>query len=289
MTLATALDRDQTSLQLANCIGQTLIVAYKEDTHQLESVLNQSGCTCEVLRQVHQPEYHSYARSFLCLLNHRQAWERAASSDSPTLIVEADFSPVKNFGSLPPPFDPADTDWGIAWLYTCAPQIYNVTTTGYAVGYSTAMVAYVVNAHSARLLIERADAIAQTIGPMAYDPWDSGLEKYLRDRNLKSYVPFRNYGEHGGIPNPEHRQNKLSPTHRADVLYGALAFAPLYAQQPDGRIQTGEWLKGRLYGRIKGLGRLFLGKYLRPPVLKGSSQPLSLLGFALRRHLTWRI
>ncbi|MEM9265217.1 MAG: LPS biosynthesis glycosyltransferase [Cyanobacteria bacterium P01_F01_bin.13] len=264
---------------LIETIGQTFILAYKEETDQLTSFLNSAGCQVEVLRQVHRSEYKAYSSSYLCLLNHRKAWERALLSEKPTLIVEADFVPVTNFAKLPAPFDPADKQLGIAWLYTCAAQIYTITDKGYAEGYSTAMVAYMVTKDSAWKLIELAAAVKADPGPKTYTPWDSGIEYYLRDRNFHNYVPWRNYGEHGGLPNPEHQQNNLSTTHRADILYGPLAFEPNY----------GHVLKERIYGRAKGLGRLFLNKYLRGPVLRGSSHPVRLLKFTISRQLTLRL
>ena len=264
---------------LVNCIGQTFILAYQENTNQLAAWLAQAGCRVEVLRQLHRAEYKTYSRSYLCLLNHRKAWERALLSEQPTLIVEADFVPVANFAKLPPPFDPADQNLGIAWLYTCAPQIYHITDRGYAEGYSTSMVAYVITKRSAWRLIELAEGINATPGPETYTPWDSGIEYYLRDRNFHNYVPWRNYGEHGGMPNPEHQQNNLSTTHRADVLYGPLAFEPAYQNL----------LRERAYGRVKGLGRLLLNKYLRGPVLRDSAQPARLLQFAIGRQLTSRL
>ncbi len=307
--------------KLFECIGQTLVVAYKESTEQLTQELDQAGCSCSVLRQVHQPEYAAYSSSFLCLLNHRSAWEKALRSDQPTLIVEADFVPVKNFADLPPPFDPSDTEMGIAWLYTCASQIYNVlepsqpyegsslstrqscqrvqqrpfkgaerrATKGVshrlAKGYSTAMVAYVVTAKSAAALLELAAQIEQVPGPKAYSAWDSGIEYFLREAGFHNYVPFRNYGEHGGQPNLEHQQNKLSKTHRADVLYGELAFPPMYAYV-NGRIDRWKWWKVRAYARIKGWGRLLLSRYLRAEVIARSQQGWELVGFAIARHLT---
>ena len=75
-------------------IAQTFVIAYKEPTEQLSEVLTAAGCDCTVLRQVHQPGYETYSPSFLCLLNHRSAWELALRSQKPTLIVEADFVPV---------------------------------------------------------------------------------------------------------------------------------------------------------------------------------------------------
>ncbi len=290
-----------THQKLLECIGQTLIVAYKESTEQLTKVLSQFGCDCTVLRQVHQPAYETYSPSFLCLLNHRNAWERALQSDQPTLIVEADFVPVKNFSELPPPFDPSDSQMGITWLYTCASQIYNVSKPNrpggsssgfqkfpqrFAQGYSTAMVAYIITAKSAAALLELAAQIERSPGPRAYSAWDSGIEYFLRGAGFHNYVPFRNYGEHGGMPNPEHQQNKLSKAHRADVLYGELAFPPMYACMND-QVNRWEWWKVRAYARTKGWGRLLLSKYLRVRVMRKSHQSRELIGFAIARHLTF--
>ena len=273
---------------LAQNIGKTFVIAYKEETEQLVRSLTAEGLTCVVQRQTHKPGYETYSPSFLCLLNHCEAWKMATQSDKPTLIVEADFVPVQNFGTLPLPYNPDDPQLGIAWLYTCAPQIYNVTQTPhgrFAQGYSTSMVAYIITAQSAQLLIDLAAQIEQNPGPKAYSPWDSGIEYYLRDRGFNNYVPFRNYGEHGGAPNPEHKQNKLSKAHRADVLYGPLAFAPIYAQK-SAKTSRMEWLKGRAYGRTKGIGRLLLLKYLRSEVVQKSAQGDELIKWAITRQLT---
>ncbi len=275
-----------TQNRLVDHIGQTFVIAYKEPTEQLTAALALAGFDCSVLRQVHQSGYETYSPSFLCLLNHRSAWELALRSQKPTLIVEADFVPVKTLATLPPPFDPADSDLGIAWLYTCAAQVYSVldlSSGQYAQGYSTSMVAYVITAKSARLLIDLAAQVEKDPGPRAYSPWDSGIEYHLRNRALHNYVPFRNYGEHGGVPNPEHGKNKLSKAHRADVLYGALSFAPMYATAT-GWVNYGQWLKGRSYGRIKGLARLLMLKYLRGEVVRKSSQGKRLIVWAIARQ-----
>lgn len=278
---------------LTHILGQVFILAYKEDTSTLEAALGKLGPPCAVLRQVHQPGYETYSRSYLCLLNHRAAWEQAAQSQGLTLVVEADFVPVRDMGNLPPSFDPENETLGLAWLYTCAPQVYRVEVggdgKGYGVGYSTAMVAYVITPRSAQALLDYSDRITADPGPTAYSPWDSGLDYYLSDRGFTNYVPFRNYGEHGGISNPEHRRHKhrqrrLSGAHRADVLHGPLSFSPPYAQG-----DPWAYYQGRCYGRIKGVARLLLGKYLRPPVLFSAERPLALAWFALRRQLTFRL
>lgn len=272
---------------LINYIDRVLIIAYKESTEQLEATLTEAGFNYEVLRQESQPEFKNFSRSYLCLLNHRHAWEKATQTDKPTLIIEADFVPVIGFGKLPLPFNPHQTDVGISWLYTCAPQVYHVSSEGYAQGFSTSAVAYIVNAQSATYLLELADEVTEKIGATKYSTWDSDIDKFLLQRKLKNYIPWRNYGEHGGLPNPEHQQNNLSKVHRADVLYGKLAFTPLYAVGEQG--ETWKYLSVRLQARLKGIARLAVGRFLRPPVVKGSTTPMRLIKFALLRQLSFRL
>ncbi|MCT7982391.1 LPS biosynthesis glycosyltransferase [Laspinema sp. A4] len=282
-----AMEQPPSPNRLGDRIGKVLIIAYKEPTELLEKTLREEGLTPEVVRQAENPAMQDFSASYRCLLNHRSAWEKALSEPQPTLIVEADFVPVQGLGQLPLSFPGDRTDLGIAWLYTCAPQIYSVSPEGYAEGFSTAMVAYIITNQSAEYLIQLADQIKDEIGPNNYSAWDSGIDKFLRQHKFKNYVPFRNYGEHGGRPNPEHRQNQLSSSHRADVLYGKLAFLPMYA----GEAEEGPFkvLGVRLKARLKGIGRLVTGRYVRLPVLKQSSVPGRLLSFAILRHLTPRL
>jgi hypothetical protein len=269
---------------LSKSINKTLILAYKESTDNLENCLKEEGLSSQVLRQIHQPAYKDYSRIYLALLNHRDAWEIAAQETSLTLILEADFVPVIHFGSLPLPFDPQTQNVGIGWIYTCASQIYHVSSAGYAVGYSTAAVGYIITPQAARYLLDWERQVTADRGPTQYYNWDSMIEEFLRARGLKCYVPFRNYGEHGGKPNPEHKKAGLGNVHQADILYDRLAFTPLYAQDNP----NPEWVvfSTRLKARIKGIGRLLFNKYLRWKVLKGSSTPLKMIRFAIVRHLT---
>jgi GR25 family glycosyltransferase involved in LPS biosynthesis len=278
--------QDLHAQSLAACIGKLYILAYKEDTRLLEETLTQAGFQCEVLRQQHQAGYEQFSRSYLCLLNHRSAWERATQETKPTLIIEADFVPVVNFGNLPLPFDSTQTNVGIAWLYTCAPQVYSVSQAGYAEGFSTAAVAYIVTPQSAQCLIELAAEIKEEYGPNNYSAWDSTIDSFLRKRKFKNYIPFRNYGEHGGLPNPEHRQQGLSPSHRADTLYSKLAFLPPYAKNHGGLWKL---LQVRSQARLKGIARLVTGRFLRVPVIQGSSVPGRLIKFAVSRQLSLRL
>lgn len=278
--------QEMNTQSLSACIGKLFILAYKENTQLLEETLTQAGFACEVLRQKHQEGYHEFSRSYLCLLNHRSAWERTTQEVKPTLIIEADFVPVVNFGDLPLPFAPTQTNVGIAWLYTCAPQVYSVSQEGYAEGFSTAAVAYIVTPQSAQCLIELAAEIKEKCGPTNYSAWDSTIDSFLRKRKFKNYIPFRNYGEHGGLPNPEHRQQGLSPSHRADTLYGKLAFLPPYAKGHGGRWKL---LQVRSQARLKGIARLATGRFLRVPVIQGSSVPGRLIKFAINRQLLLRL
>ncbi|WP_204139169.1 LPS biosynthesis glycosyltransferase [Halomicronema sp. CCY15110] len=271
---------------IKDAISQSIILAYKEDTQQLETYLTEQGFDCQVIRQTHQAEYSQYSPSYLCLLNHLSAWQQVVSAQQPILICEADFVPVRNLSTLPLPYDPSLDNVGIAWLYTCAPQIYNVSSTNHAIGFSTSMVAYILTPAGAQHLIQLVDQITEHPGPTQYSTWDSNVEEFLRRRGLNGYVPWRNYGEHGGKPNPEHKKAGLSPAHRADVLYRKLAFNPVYtATQSHPALHV---LFSRLKARTKGIGRLLLGKYLRRPVLAESTTPGKMLRFAIGRQLTLR-
>lgn len=275
------------STQLIHCIDKVFIIAYKEPTQLLEEALAREGLHCEVLRQEHKAEFQQFSPSYLCLLNHRQAWKKAAKASKPTLIVEADFVPVLGLGKLPLPFNLNQSNVGISWLYTCAPQVYSVSKNGYAEGFSASTVAYIVTPYSAQCLLEFAEEVREKVGATAYSSWDSKIDGFLRAKKLKNYIPLRNYGEHGGLPNLEHHKNGLSKTHRADVLYGKLAFVPLYASG-DGSSQL-KLIAARLQARLKGIARLVGGKFLRVRVVQRSPVPARLLRFAISRHLLMRL
>ena len=270
---------------LGDSIAQVFVIAYKESTELLEQAFAQAGLPCEVLRQQPQPEHQSFSPSYRCLLNHLRAWQRASESTQPTLVVEADFVPVVGLEQLPLPCNLNQLDLGITWLYLCAPQVYSVSGEGFAEGFSTSMVAYIVTPQSAASLMELAEEIRCESGPFAYSSWDSMVDRFLRDRGFKNYIPFRNYGEHGGQPNPEHRQHGLSAAHRADVLYGKLSFVPPYAIEA-GKISYPKYIWTRLQARLKGVGRLLSGKFLRVKVLRHSKAPARLLSFTLYRHFS---
>ncbi len=269
---------------LIDSIQQVLIIAYQESTQALETALNQAGFTSEVLRQQLEPGQESFSRSYRCLLNHRRAWSIASQNSQPTMIVEADFVPVCGFGQFPLPFPPQQTDVGISWLYTCAPQVYYVSPEGYAEGFSTAAVAYIITPKAASYLIELAEEVREKQGECNYTTWDSNIDNFLRQRQLKNYIPWRNYGEHGGLANPEHKQNNLGNIHRADILYNKLAFTPMYAAEE--KSHKFQFVRTRLKARLKGIARLLTGRFLRVKVVQGSSTPLRLIRFAVLRYFS---
>lgn len=268
--------------KLIDWVGKTVIVAYKEPTQQLAIFLNQEGFNCQVLKQEDRAEYQNFSPSYRCFLNHQDAWKIAANSSKPTLIIEADFVPVINFGQLPLTFNPHDKSVGVAWLYTCASQVYAVSLEGFAEGFSVSTVAYIITPQAAKCLLDFAAKITQTNQPTAYLSWDSKIDEFLRRKNFKNYIPFRNYGEHGGLPNLEHHHHGLSRTHRADVLYNKLAFMPLYVTETNiGRVG---FLSIRSQSHLKGILRLLMGKFLRLPVVRKSSFPGRLIKFAVSRQ-----
>ena len=276
-------DCGETSVRLIDYTSTVLIIAHKEETSRLSCALEQEGFTCRVQRQSHSAEQASFARSYLCFINHVDAWKWVLEHQQPAIIVEADFVPVKGMGQLPLPFCPQQEDVGMAWLYTCAAQIYDISPERHAQGYSSSMVAYIMTPRAVPSLLRLFERISQVPGPEHYHPWDSDLDKTLLAEGLRNYVPFRNYGEHGSDnPNPEHYAHSLGRTHRADVLYGPLAFKPAYAAT------EGFW-RTRLWGRIKGLGRLILGRYAQPHVLRRAEVPLKILSFAMQRQLSLRL
>lgn len=265
-------------MNLRTYTDQVLILAYKEDTTRLEQYLTTSGMGCTVLRQVHQPHQVDYARIYLGFLNHQEAWKRVVEMGKAAVVVEADFVPVRDFAQLPLPFDPLAADTGVSWLYNCAAQIYNVSPLGHAQGFSSAAVAYIVTPQAAQHLLNFGEQVRRDRGEGFYYNWDSEVDSVLLAQGLRNYIPLRNYGEHGSAsPNPEHRRQGFSRTHRADVLAGPLAFTPDY-------VPTEGWWSTRLYARTKGLGRLMLGRFVRMQVLFTNTTPWRLTRFALGRQ-----
>jgi hypothetical protein len=98
---------------LLQSIEKVTIVSNKLPTERLKEFFVREGFDCAELRQEPRPEYKAYSKSYLCLLNHKEAWKEALKHKF-TLIVEEDFVPVAGFGKLPLPFSEEADNFGIA-------------------------------------------------------------------------------------------------------------------------------------------------------------------------------
>lgn len=224
-------------------VSKTFILAYQEDTRELERALAEEGMPAEVLRPTYSDEELSYSRAVRCLLNHASAWERAMSEPGLTLIMEADFVPCVGFADLPLPFDPDRYD-GAAWgyLYTSGPRVFKVFDDGTMQGHSAGAVAYVVTPRVAGWLTDYVQReLTQDVDLAEYSLWDTKFQWYVMGRGGRCFMPYRSYGEHGGLGNPEHRQARTGLVNRvpwlgklgldlwfdrADALYAPLKFMP---------------------------------------------------------------
>lgn len=174
----------------------------------------------------------------------------------------------------------ADAQKSWVYLYACGPQCWDLN--GGLRGHAGSTVAYCVGPEVAKRLIEFADREVLAASPEEYSGWDSQLGFWLNARGIETYVPYRQFGEHGGLPNPEHAGFGLRKHHRADTLLGPLSFLPLYARESRLRM-----LLLRAEARVWGLGRLLAGRFLSWRDFSRSSERVRLLRVALGRQL-WR-
>jgi hypothetical protein len=262
------------------CSG-ALIVVYKEDTRELRAALAAEGIAAEEVKGPYTGEQLGYSAVMQALVNHANAWRIAAGRTQPTIILEPDFVPVKGFGGLPVPVPPGKEDDSLSYLYCVGPEIWDLATPTVARAHCGSVVAVIMPPRVARLLLDFFEEEVAANAAGTYRPWDSGLGYWLLGRGIESYMPYRHYGEHGGLGNPEHARFGLGRNHRADVLLGRLAFLPVYAQGKRSRL----WA-GRARGRTWGLLRLLTGRLLRWSDLKrAGGARLPLLRFAAGRLL----
>ena len=239
------------------CSG-ALIVVYKEDTRELRATLAAEGIAAEEVKGPYTEEQLGYSAVMQALVNHANAWRIAAGRTKPTIVLEPDFVPVKGFGGLPLPVPAGKENDSLSYLYCVGPEIWDLATPSVARAHCGAVVAVVIPPRVARMLLDFFEEEVAANAAGKYRPWDSGLGYWLLARGVESYMPYRHYGEHGGLGNPEHARFGLGRNHRADVLHGPLAFLPIYAQGKRWNL----W-KGRVRGRTWGLLRLVTGRLLR--------------------------
>jgi hypothetical protein len=175
-------------------------------------------------------------------------------------------------------------------LYSCGPRIYSVDKYGFIEGGAGACVAYIITPCGAKLLLkEFVEIITKgSLEGKKYFPFDTKIDGFFIKKGYKNFISFRNYGEHGGITNSSHRlKAHLNGWNMADVLWGKLAFMPIYARKskyPNIRIA-----KERIQGRLLGVCRLFSGRLLRPKIFIKSRYRWKLLYFSVIRFLIWSL
>ena len=280
--------------ELRKAITRAFIIAYREDTTRLENELGEQGIETCVLRQQHDASLSGYSPQMLCLLNHASAWERSSAEQGLTLFIEADFVPCRNFGHLPLPFDPsAQGELAWSYIYAGGPRIYECLPSGHFLAHACSSVAYVMPPAVARLGLAYVEELrVRHPDWKVYYPWDTEIQWHLMGKGARAFVPWRQLGEHGGLPNPEHARNYgglgffrralarggIGINHRADALAAPLAFLPDYA-----RGKRSALFKMRVEGRITGILRLLCGKMVAPLGPTTPSQRLLLAWHCARR------
>ena len=94
----------------------------------------------------------------------------------------------------------------------------------------------------------------------SYFAWDALLQWCVMGLGAEAYIPMHHYGEHGGLPNPEHGRVGSLPRdgcHHADNLMNSLHFLPQYA---NGNYLS--YLRVRVCARLYGFGRLWAGRWI---------------------------
>lgn len=266
---------------LNDLVGHVYIVAHNEDVSALQDVLAAEGFATTVVRGPYTANEKAFSLQMRCLVNHRNAWNIAAASHDFCIFVEADFVPVKGFGRLPVPFDPESCPDSFAYLYAGGPVLYQVDDRGFPSGHACTTVCYLAGPAATKALLQFFDDEMSSNRSGHYRAWDTYMSIRLRrDKGIRCYLPFRQYGEHGGIANPEHGHNGIRTWHQADILFGPLRFLPPYAH--------GSWIRYRfvrIRGYLRGWFRLLAGKLLEPASWRKSPQKWELLRFVLCRLL----
>ena len=230
------------------------------------------GFDVRVQRGEYSDEETQYSRNCRCLINHAAAWRAiAAGIDELTIVVEADFVPCRRFANLPAPF-PVCRRPLFAWLYSAGSILYGIDQEGFPYGHGNTTVAYVLSRESAAALQDFYEEEIARTNLRNYTSWETRLGSFLRKRKgIRNHIPLRQFGEHGGLPNPEHKRAGLRDWHQADMLAGPLAFQPLYAGNSRIRyraVPLWGWLRGWL--RVMTL-RFFDPRYTYADTSRGRS------------------
>ena len=246
---------------MREAVKQVIVLAYKEDVQPLIDALEQERLPTSVQRIQYSDDELRYAFNSRLLLNHRLAWEKAADLPGYTMICESDFVPCRGLGDFPVFWPEADARaWG--YLYQGSPRLLAMSDgrPPYLRGHVSPMVAYVVNAVVARILLEYFAHLEANYDLSKYFSFEAFLQWFVMGKGAAAYIPWRHYGEHGGLPNKEHASiGKLrhGGEHHADNLMGPLYFLPQYA---DGSALR--FFLVRAKWRLLGVGRLISGRWI---------------------------
>lgn len=244
---------------LSDTINRTYVIAYQEDVTRLVEALGIERLNPTVLRSNHTVEELTYSRMTRCFVSHHRAWQRAAEQEGYTFVCEADFVPCIGLGGFPTfwPLDDPHT-WG--YVYQGSPRLLAlIGERPYLRGHSGVVVAYVINKTVARVLCDFFDYEMGRNDPTTYFTFDAHLQWWLMQHQCRAFMPLRHYGEHGGLPNPEHRRFGIprAGTHRADNLAAPLHFLPQYSLDSKLKFMT-----TRAWARLLGFARLFTNRWI---------------------------
>jgi hypothetical protein len=243
--------------KLGDVIKKVFIIAHKENVQQLLGAMRIEKFECEEIRTIYTDEQMSYSTNIRCLVNHATAWKAIENYQGYAMVVEADFIPVKHIAMLPLPFVPRPSVRAMAWLYSVGPVIYHADDDGAMYGHNAGTVAYILDSICAHELLSLYEEDMSGANPGRYRPWEVYFPTKLRwERGIRTYIPYRMYGEHGGVPNREHNKHNYRGWHQADVLAGSLHFMPLYSR--------GSYLRYKLFrtvGWLRGIYKFIRGKY----------------------------
>jgi hypothetical protein len=241
---------------------QVFVVAHKEDTSRLERALIDSRFQVKVQRGPYTNQQTGWSSAMKCFANHANVWrEISHEPDSWAIVVEADFVPVRNFGSRIAPLPYAqDASVGFAWLYSAGSTLYGFCKYHFPHGHGNTTVAYMLSGRVASLLLEFFDREVSKNTDGRYVGWETYLGIFLRrEKGVLNYIATYQMGEHGGVPQLEHERNGVRSWHQADALLAGLEFLPTYA-----RGSLAGYSAYRLRAIVRGWLRLFTGRFFDP-------------------------
>lgn len=253
----------KTNDTLRDVVERVIVLAYKENVDPLMAALAEEGLDASLQRIVYSERELEFARNSRTFLNHRLAWEKAAEASGYTLICESDFVPCRGMADFPV-FWPSDDANAWGYLYQGSPRLLALFggKSEYLRAHVNPLVAYVVNAHVAKVMLQYFDWASGAYDLKQYFSFDSHLQWFTMSKGAASFMPLRHYGEHGGLPNKEHGAvAKLSRDgeHHADNLMGPLRFLPQYAAGSRNKYRL-----VRLKSHLLGFGRLLSGRWIEP-------------------------